>query len=284
MPDRSLPEVSVPSPSQLLRRAVKPAAGAVDVVRRRAPGVVVLIYHRVGGGSGFELDMPTGLFEAQAAALAESGRVVPLGDALARLAEPEPSDGPDPVVVTFDDGTADFVDTALPILERHRLPVTLYAATSFIDEGRPFPGDGRPVSWQGLADACATGLVQVGSHTHEHRLLDRLPPDEIADELDRSIELIGEHLGHQPLDFAYPKAVPGSPAADRAVRERFRSAALAGTRPNRYGSTDPHRLARSPIQSSDGLRWCRRKLDGGMAMEDGLRRILNRFRYAGDTT
>jgi peptidoglycan/xylan/chitin deacetylase (PgdA/CDA1 family) len=274
----------VPSASPLVRRLVKSAAAAADTVRRPGSGVVVLIYHRVGGGSGLELDLPLDLFEAQAAALAASRRVVPLGDALARLAAPVATDGPGPVVLTFDDGTVDFVDRALPILERHRLPVTLYAATSFIDEGRAFPGDGCPVSWQGLADARATGLVEVGSHTHGHRLLDRLPPSEVAGELDRSIALIAEHLGQPPLDFAYPKAVAGSAAADRAVRARFRSAALAGTRPNPIGATDPYRLARSPIQRSDGQRWFERKLDGGMAAEDALRRRLNRWRYAAATT
>jgi peptidoglycan/xylan/chitin deacetylase (PgdA/CDA1 family) len=280
--------VSVPAADRLLRRAVKVASAAVDTVRRPPPGVVVLIYHRVGGGSGLEFDLPVEVFEAQAEALAASGRVVPLGDALARLAVPaaqaDTAWAGDPVVVTFDDGTADFVDDALPILERHRLPVTLYAATSFIDEGRPFPGDGRPVSWRGLADACASGLVDVGSHTHGHLLLDRLAAADVATELDRSIDLIGEHLGCPPLDFAYPKAVPGSPTADREVRRRFRSAALAGTRPNPFGATDPHCLARSPIQRSDGMRWFERKVCGGMGVEDGLRRTLNRWRYAGATT
>jgi len=276
------------SPEDVLRRAVKAAAAAADTVRRPSRGAVVLIYHRVGAGSGLELDLPVDLFAAQAEALAASGRVVSLGDALAWLAGPAGGDGTgsrdDPVVITFDDGTADFVDRALPILERHGLPATLYAATAFIDEGRPFPGDGRPLSWQALADACATGLVDVGSHTHGHTLLDRLPPDQVGSELDRSIELIGEHLGRLPLDFAYPKAVAGSPSADQAVRRRFRSAALGGNRPNRAGATDPHRLARSPIQRSDGMRWFRRKLAGGMAAEEGLRRLANRWRFAGATT
>ncbi|HET8619165.1 MAG TPA: polysaccharide deacetylase family protein [Acidimicrobiales bacterium] len=276
------------APDDLLRRAMKGAAVAADTVRRPAPGVVVLIYHRVGGGSGMELDLPVDLFAAQAEVLAASGRVVPLGEALERLAGPVDGGGTgtggDPLVITFDDGTVDFVEHALPILERHGLPATLYAATAFIEEARPFPGDGRPVSWRALADACATGLVDVGSHTHGHTLLDRLPADLIDDELDRSIELIGERLGHPPLDFAYPKALAGSDAADRAVRRRFRSAALGGSRPNRPGSTDPYRLARSPIQHSDGMRWFQRKLDGGMAAEEGLRRLVNRWRFAGATT
>ncbi len=273
--------------SGLLRRAVKEAAVAADALRRPPRGVVVLIYHRVGGSSGLELDLPVDVFAAQMEALAASGRVVTLGDALARLRQPvengDSGAGADPVVLTFDDGTADLVDHALPILERHRLPVTLYAATAFIDEARPFPGDGHPLSWRGLSDAYATGLVDVGSHTHGHLLLDRLPPHQVDDELDRSVELIGEHLGTPPLDFAYPKAVAGSAAAERAVRRRFRSAALGGSRPNPFGTTDPYRLARSAIQRSDGMRWFRCKLDGGMAAEDGLRRVVNRWRYLGAT-
>ena len=130
----------------------------------------------------------------------------------------------------------------------------------------------------------ATGLWQIGSHTHTHALLDRLADDEIADELDRSIDLIGEHLGQAPAHFAYPKALARAPAADRAVRARFRSAALAGTRANRFGATDPWLLARTPIQVDDGQRWFRRKARGGMAFEDDLRWTVNRGRYASART
>ena len=125
--------------------------------------------------------------------------------------------------------------------------------------------------------------MDVGSHTHTHALLDRLPRDQVATELDRSIELIGERTGATAAHFAYPKAVPGSPAADELVRARFRSAALAGTRVNRSGA-DPYRLARSPVQYSDGMRWFRHKATGGLGLEDTLRRLLNRGRYAGATT
>ena len=189
-------------------------------------------------------------------------------------------------MVTFDDGTADFVEVALPILVRHGVGATLYAATSFIEDGLEFPGGGRPVSWAALRDACATGLVDVGSHTHTHRLLDRTSPAEAAGELDRSVDLIGERLGRTAHDFAYPKAVPGTPDVARLVRERFRSAALAGTRTNPFRAahpdrrTDPYRLARSPIQVSDGMKFFERKLAGGMALEDSLRRAVNRARYA----
>ena len=48
----------------------------------------------------------------------------------------------------------------------------------------------------------------------------------------------------------------GLPRAYEAlVRGRFKSAALGGNRPNPYGRTDPHRLARSAVQRSDGMRF-----------------------------
>lgn len=264
----------------LVGRAVKSSAAAVDRVRAPRPGVVVLIYHRVGAGSGLELDLPTAVFDAQVRELAASGRVVTLDDALDRLADPTAT-GPDPVVLTFDDGPADFVDTTMPILAAHGVPATMYVATAFVEEQRPFPYGAPPLSWGGLRDGLSTGLLTVGSHTHTHALLDRLDAAGVATELDTSVGLVEDRLGVTPVHFAYPKSVPPTSAADAAVRTRFRSAALAGTRPNPFGTTDPFRLARSPIQAGDGMRWFRAKADGGLRFEDDLRRVVNRFRYAG---
>lgn len=268
--------------SSLARQVLKGAAATVDVLRPRAPGVVVLIYHCVGGGRASSVDLPVGLFEEQAAFLAEQTSVLDLDTALEVLAgrHPMPADA---VVLTFDDGTADLVEHALPILVRYRLPATVYLATGFVDGPRSIWGDGGALSWAGVREMVSTGLVTLGSHTHSHVLLDRLPGREVAGELDRSIELIGEHTGVQVEHFAYPKALEPSPDADAQVRARFRSAALAGTKANLPGGTDPHRLARSPVQVSDGMRWFTRKARGGMGFEDTARRALNRRRYAGAT-
>jgi peptidoglycan/xylan/chitin deacetylase (PgdA/CDA1 family) len=272
----------------MARRSVKHAAELADLVHRPPRGIVVLIYHRVGRRSSVEVDLPEALFDEQMAALAESGRAVSVDDALELLAAPAPpasiARGHDPVVVTFDDGTRDLAEVAAPVLARHSIPATLYVATDFVDQQRSFPDDGVPLSWAELRDLAAGGLWQLGSHTHTHALLDRLPAAQVDDELDRSIERIATEIGTAPAHFAYPKALAAGTEAERAVRRRFRSAALAGTRVNRYGDTDPWRLARSPVQLSDGMRWFDRKLSGGMGFEDTIRRTLNRRRYAGATT
>jgi len=262
---------------------VKTASAAADRLRHVVPGVVVLLYHRVGGGSGLEIDLDAAVFEEQIATIAASSRAVRLGDALRRLATPGMRESA--VVVTFDDGTADFADVAVPILARHGVPATLYVATAFVEEERELPGGARPVSWSALRDACSTELIDIGSHTHTHKLLDRVSRSEAAAELDRSIDLVGDRLGQPALDFAYPKAVAARGDVEVLVRDRFRSAALAGTRVNPYLSTGPdratdaYRLARSPIQVSDGMDFFARKLAGGMGLEDAVRRAMNRVRY-----
>lgn len=266
------------------RSMIKVAATTWDVLDRPQAGVVVLIYHRVGHGTGGQMDLEPSEFDDQLAWLRANATILTLDEAADRL-RATPTAGPtEPgVVITFDDGTTDWIDHVLPALEHHRAPATFYVATDFIDRGLPLPGDGRPLSWVGLHELAASPLVTIGSHTHRHTLLDRLPAAEVAEELDRSIGMLSERLGTDIQHFAYPKAVAGSSAADREVRSRFRTAVLAGTRANLVGA-DLHRLTRSPIQRADSHRSFRHKVAGGMHLEDDLRQTLNRMRYRGMTT
>src|SRR5687767_8743786 len=146
-------------------QALKAAAVVGDRVRSRPPGVVVLIYHRVGRRAETEIDMPADEFERQMEWLASTGRVVDIDTACARLVLREavggagagsPSTGSpsaggsvNPVVVTFDDGTSDLAEIALPILARHNVPATVYIATRHVDEQLPWPADGIPLTWAG---------------------------------------------------------------------------------------------------------------------------------------
>jgi peptidoglycan/xylan/chitin deacetylase (PgdA/CDA1 family) len=267
-----------------LGQLVKAASAAYDVARPGGAGLAVLLYHRVGARTPVSVDLPTPLFADQMALVTERYQVLSMDQVADHLGTGEPPRGKPAVAITFDDGTADFLEEAVPVLVAQGIPATLYVATAFVEEQRSFPDDGRPATWAALAEAVATGLVTIGSHTHTHLLLDRVDGRSAADELDRSIGLIGERLGVAAEHFAYPKALAGSPAAEAEVRARFRTAAVAGTRLNRWTGSDLHRLARTPIQVTDGLRWFGRKADGGLRLEDQLRRRVNRKRYAGATT
>jgi peptidoglycan/xylan/chitin deacetylase (PgdA/CDA1 family) len=268
---------------------VKRASAWVDRARPGATGVVILIYHRVGGRTPVSVDLPTPLFAEQMEHLAEHFDVLTLDEVADRLTAVAPApeaDGAErrpAVAITFDDGTADFVDEALPVLDRLHLPATYYLATDFIERQAAFPDGGAPMTWAAAREAVDSGVVDLGSHTHTHVLLDRMSAGPTAAELDRSVELIAERTGVQPRHFAYPKAVLGCPAAEGEVRRRFRTATIAGTRPNPYGRADLHRLARSPVQVSDGMDWFARKAAGGLRFENDVRDLVNRWRYRGAT-
>lgn len=273
-----------------LRSIVKRASLATDPLLARQHGVTVLIYHRVGGNSSSEVDLDVDTFRQHLEHLAEHTTVVSLTDAVALLGNPASGDTgstgrptPPITVITFDDGTADFTDHAVPALVHAGLPATLYVATEFVDGGHDFPWGAPPTSWAALRDATSTGLVTIGSHTHSHWLMDRTDPGVVAADLDQSIQLITAHIGTAPTHFAYPKAVLGSPATEIAVRRRFTTAALARSRTNVPGHTDLHRLWRTPVQRSDAHQHFAAKARGGMRLEGLLRDTIARAKYAGAT-
>jgi peptidoglycan/xylan/chitin deacetylase (PgdA/CDA1 family) len=110
----------------LLSLASRSAAGA---------RLSILIFHRV-------LDRPDPLFpetpdatafDALMAHVRRRFNVVSLADGVSRLA-----DGTLParaMAVTFDDGYADNLAIAAPILRRHGVPATIFVATAFLDGG-----------------------------------------------------------------------------------------------------------------------------------------------------
>jgi peptidoglycan/xylan/chitin deacetylase (PgdA/CDA1 family)/O-antigen ligase len=246
-----------------VRKAAKVAVLPLGLLSPRRPDdLVVLLYHRVGRG-GREIDLPLGAFEDQVAALAETGRVVSLDDAL--------SDGGG-VVLTFDDGYRDFTEHVVPVLASHRVPAHLYLATGLVvDEG----GDREDgMTWAQLRDVVQDGLMTVGSHTHRHVNLGSVDEPEAVEEMRRSKGLIEERLAVPCRHFAYPWGV-GSPGADRAARGLFESAALRWAT-NRTGRIDRYRLGRTPVLRSDGPFLFRAKVQGLLDGESMLYRLAGR--------
>jgi peptidoglycan/xylan/chitin deacetylase (PgdA/CDA1 family) len=246
----------------LARKASKLAVSPAGVfTRRRAGDLVVLLYHRVGPGLA-EIELSEAEFERQLVHLAESEPVGSLDAALE-------AGGTGGVVLTFDDGTPDFHERVLPLLQRYRLPAVLYLATGLVvEEG------GTGLTWAQVAECAASGLVVIGSHTHTHADLSKVGETSAEEEMRRSKGLIEERLGVACEHFAYPWAV-GSAGADRAARRTFRSAALDAWRTNRHGRIDPHRLGRTPVLRSDGA-FFRAKARGYLDGEALLYRALRR--------
>ena len=102
----------------------------------RGPRLSILIFHRVLPALDPLLpgEPDAAQFEARMKWLAAGFRVMPLIEAARRL-----RDGSLPVnaaCITFDDGYADNVTIAAPILARLRLSATFFVSTGFLDGGR----------------------------------------------------------------------------------------------------------------------------------------------------
>jgi peptidoglycan/xylan/chitin deacetylase (PgdA/CDA1 family)/protein-L-isoaspartate O-methyltransferase len=157
------------------------------------------------------------------------------------------------VLLTFDDGCADFIETAWPLLERYGFKAVMFLPTDVIGDacrwdahlGEP----ARVMSWADLRALQKAG-VEFGSHTATHPLLTGLSPDEMAREALRSRAAIAEELGLSVTSIAYPYG-----AFDRVVESAFGAAGYL------YGFTCEHRccevsdrlLALPRVEVSGGL-------------------------------
>ena len=129
--------------------AAGPSGGrALDAVIRVTFGVAggsgptgrlsTFIFHRVLPRQDelFPGEMHEARFERLCASLTRWFNVLPLEQALARLATGDlPARA---AAITFDDGYADNHDIAVPILRRHGLSATFFVATGFLDGGCMF--------------------------------------------------------------------------------------------------------------------------------------------------
>ena len=253
------------------------ASGAFD--RAPAAGATILTYHRVGGGTSDELDIPMDALEEQLDHLVDGGHEVrSLDEALDRL---EAGDPTSTVVLTFDDGFADVHERAWPLLRERSLPFTVYVTAGLLGasmrwEGSTASSQGAPsLSWDQLGEMHAAGLCTVGNHTWDHAT-----PAELDEaQLDRCSDAIEGHLGSRPAHFAWTWGVPVARLRP-AVETRFRSVATGELGRNLPGG-DLHALRRVPVRSTDPLAFFRAKLKGRLVAERAYAGLVTIAKRAG---
>ena len=250
--------------------------------------VPVLMYHSVHAdptAQTRELSVHPAAFDAQLEALYEMGFGAVTMAALvgywrqrAAGVQPRPLLPERPVVLTFDDGYADFHATVLPLLQRHRTTGSLYVTTGWLaDAGTRRAG--RPLapmlSWGQLAEAAAEG-VEIGGHSHSHAQLDQLPQELMSAEVTLNQELLEQRL-QQPLrTFGYPFGY-----SDARVRRVVRGAGYAGACAVANTLADPRQgpyaLARLTVRRSTSLEdFCTLVQGHSLARLYGRDRLLTR--------
>jgi peptidoglycan/xylan/chitin deacetylase (PgdA/CDA1 family) len=189
--------------------------------------VPVLLYHAVGCGTSDQLDVPVEQFEAQLVDAIQQGyRFVPLSQLVAGWEQGARPPGAT-LALTFDDGAGCLFAAAFPILQRHRIPFTLFLTGDWLgsDPDRRHIEDVNAhtrwpsLDWPEVRAMVASGLAEVGSHGLHHLYLPRASESEAQAEVITSRLMLAEGLG-APVDlFAYPFG-----AFDRASLSLVRSA------------------------------------------------------------
>lgn len=119
-----------------------------------------------------------------------------------------------PVVLTFDDGFADFHDVALPLLTRHGFTASVYVTSGWVaGELAGSAAPARMLSWPAIEELAAA-QIEVGAHSLRHPQLDQLGPAELRIELADSRKMIEDRLGAEVTGLAYPFGY-----SNRQVRE-----------------------------------------------------------------
>ncbi|MCH8059093.1 MAG: glycosyltransferase [Proteobacteria bacterium] len=115
---------------------------------------------------------------------------------------------PDTVVVTVDDGYADFAEIAWPVMQEKRFNGTVFVVTERAGSKNTWDTSGELcdrelLSWEQLNQLASAG-VEIGAHTRTHPTLVESSKDQLSQEVHGAKEDIEKHLGRSPDTFAFP--------------------------------------------------------------------------------
>ena len=171
--------------------------------------IPILAYHRFGPTVADSMTVRTEVFVAQLKYLHDNGyTVVPLRQVVNALQGKGPKLPPKPVVITVDDGHRTVFSDLLPVIEREKIPVTLFIYPSAISNAD------YAMTWQQLAQLreIGPGLFDVQSHTYWHPNFKiekrRLAPEAyqafVRNQLDKSRKKLKQRLGVEADLLAWP--------------------------------------------------------------------------------
>jgi peptidoglycan/xylan/chitin deacetylase (PgdA/CDA1 family) len=185
-----------------------------------------------------------------------------------------------PVVITFDDGFADFFTDALPILKKYDFTATLYISTAFIEGTSRWlrnieEGDRRMLTWAQVAEVHASG-IECGAHTHTHPKLDIVSPSKAKTEIATSKKILEDHLGQEVLSFAYPFGYFTARVRQIVQEEGFHSACAVRYKMSREND-NPFSLARLIVEEGISIEAFASLLTGSNEASDSMVDMLSNY-------
>jgi len=168
--------------------------------------VPVLMYHHVQPASAAaeknqkNVSMNNEVFAQQMAYLAQRGYTTITPDELLSLLVT----GSHPVkrvVLTFDDGYADFYTYAYPELVKYGFRGTVFMATGLV-------GGADYLTWSQISEIAGSGLITFADHTWSHKTMGNASEETAKYEIGTAKTQLEEHGLGPVTSFAYPYGTP----------------------------------------------------------------------------
>ena len=213
---------------------------AATAAQRYQGRVMALVYHGVGSHSDAEggFVVSPGRFGEHLATLRAAGMATVTATDVARAFAGEAALPDNAVMITFDDGRADSLMFADPLLDEAGMKATMFVISSATDRPNLYYA-----SWDRIEQAARSGRWDIEAHTYDSHhegvaegggqlpRLTSLEPGESLDgyrariqkDLDRNGKAIEDHVGRRPVAFAYPFGAYGADRTnDPGIRDILR--------------------------------------------------------------
>ena len=201
--------------------------------------------------------------------------------------------------VTFDDGYENVYSNAFPVLRELGIPATVFLATAYLDSSSPFPFDDwsakgsrhvpcetwRPLRTAQCEEMLASGLIELGTHSHIHADF-RGRPDELRRDLCISLDVLSTRFGVTEAAFAAPfgfgcRKYDGPELFEAAEQAGVTCALTTDSELVRPGD-DPFNWGRFAAWETDSARSLAAKLNGWYSLARNAWRWLRRGRVYRD--
>ncbi len=232
-------DTPTPLPTNTPEPTFTPTPEMVQVSAGQTLTVPILLYHHISDeGPGNRYFVSPAAFDAQMKWLYDHGYQTITVSQLSGLIINGGEMPLKPVAITFDDGDADMVTNALPILKKYGFVATSYLIVRWIDAPQYITSD--------QVNQLISEGWEIGSHSMSHVDLTQ-NEENLAYEVGESRSRLNEKFGLNVKSFAYPFGMIDKKVADFTANSDYTSAVGLG---NTYqqGLYDLYYLVRMEVR------------------------------------
>lgn len=276
------------------KRTLKHTAGLASVLLHMATPAAAgrracaLLYHRVSAAPVVEpriddWNVTPDTLERHIAWLVEHTDLVFARDLPRHLAMSSSTTRPI-ACLTFDDGFRNFHDEVVPLLRRYDARATVFVVTAYVGRRAPMPFDRwgithkddapatawQSMDWAAVERCAASGLVEVGGHSHHHFDAARTPASALVDEAaacrERLLQKLGaDHAASYAFPYGNTRLGQVTPAYVAAVKAAGYAVAMTTDVGLATAASDPFTLPRVEVFRTDSPAVIRAKVGGALA-------------------